>query len=312
MREIGGYIELDTYRKSMLHEEGLKLNCGRNALNYILKAKDIHKLMMPFYMCDSCDKVLADNNVEVRFYHVDKYFKPQIKSHERDEWIYIVNFYGQLDNDYLKTFGSQIIVDNTQAYFQTPIDDIDTIYSCRKYFGVTDGAVLYTDKYLNVELPVDESYNRLNFIIGRYECGASDFYLEYVNNNKLFGSEPIKKMSRLTENLLRGVDYEYIKNRRTENYIYLMEKFNDLNEIVVSNVEGGFMYPLYIQNGMEIKRKLQKIKIYVPTLWPAVFKRCEEKTVDYLLARNIVPLPVDQRYNIDDMEYMFKMITSFL
>lgn len=39
MKEIGGYIELDTYTGSMLHEDGIKLNCGRNALAYLIKAK---------------------------------------------------------------------------------------------------------------------------------------------------------------------------------------------------------------------------------------------------------------------------------
>ena len=41
MREIGGYIELDTYRLPMLHEGALALNCGRNALAYLLKARGI-------------------------------------------------------------------------------------------------------------------------------------------------------------------------------------------------------------------------------------------------------------------------------
>ena len=44
MKEIGGYIELDTYTGKMLHSDGIKLNCGRNALEYIIKAKNIKKL----------------------------------------------------------------------------------------------------------------------------------------------------------------------------------------------------------------------------------------------------------------------------
>ena len=65
MREIGGYIELDTYTGSMLHEDAVKLNCGRNALAYLLEAKKIKKLWMPKFMCDSCDLVLESHGVEV-------------------------------------------------------------------------------------------------------------------------------------------------------------------------------------------------------------------------------------------------------
>lgn len=52
-------------------------------------------------------------------------FKPIIK--EWDGWLYAVNFYGQLSNDYLTSLGDKIIVDNAQAYFQEPIPGVDTL-----------------------------------------------------------------------------------------------------------------------------------------------------------------------------------------
>lgn len=57
MREIGGYIELDSYSGTMLHGDGIKLNCGRNALAYLIEAKSIEKMWMPKFMCNSYDKV---------------------------------------------------------------------------------------------------------------------------------------------------------------------------------------------------------------------------------------------------------------
>ena len=117
-------------------------------------------------MCDSCDKVLADNGVEVVYYRVGSNFKPLLT--EWDGWLYVVNFYGQLSNEYLSTLGINIIVDNAQAYFQEPISGIDTIYTCRKFFGVADGAILYTDKKVEVQ-EQDESYERMHFLLGRYE-----------------------------------------------------------------------------------------------------------------------------------------------
>jgi len=32
--------------------------------------------------------------------------------------------------------GSRLIVDNTQAFYAQPLEDIDTFYTCRKFFGV--------------------------------------------------------------------------------------------------------------------------------------------------------------------------------
>ena len=66
MKEIGGYIELDTYTSPMLHNDGIKLNCGRNAFAYILKAKNIKKIYFPKFMCDSNEKVLLILNLRLK------------------------------------------------------------------------------------------------------------------------------------------------------------------------------------------------------------------------------------------------------
>lgn len=76
-------------------------------------------------------------------------------------------------------------MDNAQAYFQEPIDGFETLYTCRKFFGVPDGAVLYTDKQIEIN-EVDQSYTRMHFLLGRYEKTAGEFYQEYVDNNHLF------------------------------------------------------------------------------------------------------------------------------
>lgn len=309
MKEIGGYIELDTYTGSMLYEDGIKLNCGRNALAYIVKAKKINKIYFPRFMCDSNDKVLFENDVEVIYYNIGIDFKPRIE--ERDGWLYIVNYYGQLSNEYISTLGKYVIVDNAQAYFQCPVQGVDTIYTCRKFFGVPDGAILYTDKLIEITQR-DESYNRMNFLLGRFERTAGEFYQEYVDNNHFFKNEPIKIMSKLTENLLHGLDYDAIKKKRNANFLYLDSKLGSINKLTLNIPDGAFMYPLYLDNGFELRKKLQELKLFIPTLWPAVFNLCSEDELEYDMAKNILPIPVDQRYQVEDMEYIVNVITSFI
>lgn len=309
MKEIGGYIELDTYLGHMLHDDGIKLNCGRNALSYLIKAKGIKKILMPKFMCDSCDKVLADNGVVVEYYSIGIDFKPLIS--DREDWLYVVNFYGQLSNDYLASLGDKVIVDNAQAYFQDHIPGIDTLYTCRKFFGVADGAILYTDKTIEIA-EQDESFERMHFLLGRYERSASEFYSEYVENNHFFKNEPIKKMSKLTENLLHGIDYEMVREKRTQNFAYLHEKLHSLNKLNLSVPDGAFMYPLYIENGAEVRKQLQAKTIFIPTLWPAVFNLCKENELEYDIAKNILPIPVDQRYGMWDMGYIVDEIKTLI
>lgn len=304
MREIGGYIELDSYCLPMMYEEGIKLNSGRNALAYIIKAKKIKKILMPFLMCDSCNAILERLGVNIRYYEVGIDFMPVDIERDEEEYLYIVNYYGQLSNNYLVSLGSKTIVDNVQAYFQSPVKGIDTIYTCRKFFGVADGAILFTDKILDEKLQTDESFERMHFLLGRYERSASEFYQEYVSNNKQFATAGIKKMSKLTLNLLHGIDYKSIKTIRTYNFTYLHERLKDRNILHLNMIEGAFMYPFFHEMGYEIREELQKKKIYTPILWPNVLNTCNKNSMAFNMAGNIVALPVDQRYGLDEMKYI--------
>ena len=116
---------------------------------------------------------------------------------EDDEWLYLVNLYGQLSNDDISGYVvkyKRVIVDQANDYFAEPIPGVDTFYTCRKWFGVADGAFLYTDKQIREEFPQDESYNRMEFLLGRFELTASDFYAGYNANNNYFRDQPIKRI----------------------------------------------------------------------------------------------------------------------
>ena len=316
MKEIGGYIELETFRGRLLHEEATKLNCGRNALAYLCEAKKIEKIYLPYFLCSSVPDVCRKNGVPFEFYHIDETFMPQFPQKlGENEWLYIVNYYGQLSNETLKSWKDQysrIIVDNAQSYFQTPVEGVDTLYTCRKFFGVADGAFLYTDVRLERELPQDESFERMHFLLGRYERSANEFYAEYASNNKLFAGEPVKTMSKLTRNLLHGVDYDFVCARRTQNFAFLHEQLGGINRLSLTIPEGAFMYPLWIENGAAARKKLQAEKIYIPTLWPNVLQELPEKAIEYQLAANILPLPVDQRYTQVEMQRIVDRIRGYL
>lgn len=305
--EIGGYIEFEKNNMPMLHETALALNNGSNCLVYIIRAKKIRRIQIPYFLCDSIERICRAENVEVVYYHINEKFFPENISLEEDEWLYIVNFYGQLTQEYIESLKEKhvrVIVDQAQAYFQMPVQGVDTLYTCRKYFGVTDGAFLYTDTYLDRELETDVSYNRMNFLLGRFEKTASEFYGEYVANNQLLAKEPLKYMSRLTLNLLHGLDYERIRQQRTVNYTYLNENLKGYNKLVLNEVDGAFMYPFYHENATVIRQKMQQKKIYIPILWPNVLKTIGKSELEYSYAKNILPLPCDHRYGVNEMKYI--------
>ena len=62
------------------------------------------------------------------------------------------------------------------------------------------------------------------------------------------------------------------------------------------------MYPLWISGGAKLRKFLHSRKIYAPILWPDVLERCEPESLEYLLAVDLLPLPIVQRYGMDEMK----------
>ena len=202
-----------------------------------------------------------------------------------------------------------IIVDNVQAFFTKPLKNIDTIYSCRKYFGVTDGSYLYTNCKKNLNIGEDYSADRISYLLKRYETNASDnYHLFYENEIKIDNLE-INYMSKITKNILKSLNYKKIIKIRNKNFNYLQKNLRKINKLKVNNNIGPYMYPLLIENGEKIRKKLQENKIYISKLWPE-FKKIENISAELerSLANNILPIPCDQRYNIEDMEIIIKIL----
>lgn len=315
MKEIGAYFGLERFSLPLLHEGAVALNCGRNALAYLIRAREIKKLWLPRFLCDSVPKVCVREGTAYTLYGVGQDFLPaQDFTLGEGEWLYLVNYYSQLSNEQLAAYAERygrVIVDNAQSYFQKPLPGVDTLCTCRKYFGVPDGAFLYTDATLHEELTRDESFARMGFLLGRFERTANEFYGDFRANEERFEALPVMAMSKLTQNLLHGIDYAAVERRRRENFAYLHERLRDRNGLTIGQT-GTFMYPLLLENGAALRKKLQAEKIYIPTLWPDVFRMAEPCDTEYTMAENILPLPIDQRYGTEDMAYMLYKLEQLL
>ena len=312
MKEIGGYFELDrlTSDKGEYYKDLVSLNTARNALVYLVKAKRINKIYIPYLLCDSVSLVCDKEGIAYEYYHTDENFQPIFNRELKDnEYLYVVNLYGQLSNERileLKRQYKRIIADNIHAFFQKPVDGIDTIYSCRKFFGVPDGAYLATDCMLDEDLPIDNSGSRVSHIYGRVKDGATAHYAEFKANDASFKQLSLMRMSELTHKMLSEIDYEAVRAIREENYSFLHQQLVNKNRLNLRLPEGPYAYPFYCENGMAAKKRLAQKKIYVATLWPNVLEL--DGTIEKDYAENILPLPCDQRYGRDSMDFIIKEI----
>ena len=304
-KEIGGYFEMEELPGEEYYPDLLHLNLGRTALQYLLDRRGCQEIFLPYYLCDSVIDACRNSSAKVSFYSVNEELMPEIDELPEGAWLYLVNYYGQLTDEQIRFFQKKyqrIIVDQTHAFYQRPVEHVDTIYSPRKFFGLPDGAYLAADLLTEDDLPMDFSTERMEHVLGRYEKGGNAYYSVMLKNAETFHSREIRRMSRLTQNLLRGIDYSGSAQRRKENYRTLSSFLDASNPLPFREPSVPLCYPYYTPNGLEIRKKLAEKKIYVPVNWKNVVNEMPKDSTEYRYAANILPLPCAQRYTTSDME----------
>lgn len=313
MREIGGFLELEIKQGSeQYHKNAIALNLARNAVKYLLLSKKIKKIYLPYFLCDCIEIMLVGIDIIYEKYHVDECMIPQIEKRMDDnEIILIVNYYGQLQQeeifDFKRKYGN-IILDNTHAFFEKRIDGIDTVYCARKYFGVPDGAYLYSDKIFPLSLEKSDMADCYEHLVGRHEGGAERYYSAFRTFETRMNNEDLKEMSTCARLILSNVDYDKIQKTRMKNFKYLHGKLKGINLLSIKNEKATYMYPLRIGRASTIRKKLISKKIYVPILWPNVLDDASISECELYLVKDILPLPIDQRYTEKDMKYIVDCI----
>ena len=300
---IGGYFELELNDfGSVYHDGALALNSGRNSFEYIILLRGYSKVHIPYFTCDVLLEPFKRNNIEYTFYHIDEEFLPVSLDISATDAILYTNYFGinQLGVKSVVKKYKNVIIDNSQAFFDMPIAEIDTFYSPRKFFGLPDGGFAYTSKANKKNnLETDQSSDRMEHLIMRIENGAESGYLAFKENDRKLSEQTIKCMSNITLRLLKNIQFNKVLNTRLDHFNLLHNNLKHLNKlsnvINSSNYVGPMVYPLWIENAQEIRKRLLQNKIYIAIYWPNVLNWTAPDTLESDFTRNIVCLPVDQR-----------------
>lgn len=323
MEAIGGYFSLELNEGRERHSLAIHLNAGRYALEYILKARKYRKVYLPYYICDSVLEPIKRQHVEYEFYHINEQLEPATELYPKDdEAVLYVNYFG-LKNRRAGTFCyayRNTILDQTQAFYSDPGNEYndpsiqcDTFYSCRKFFGVPDGAYLYTNCLLSEELPQDESYDRMTFLTKRIDQSAQDAYADFCSNDEALSTVGIRRMSRLTEAMMCSINYTVKANRRISNFHMLDKVLRNTNHFKgdMDYVTVPMVYPYLVEDGVHLRQYLIDHQIFCARYWPNVLDWCRPTDWEYRLAENLVCIPIDQRYGEEEMKRIIEIICSY-
>jgi dTDP-4-amino-4,6-dideoxygalactose transaminase len=120
------------------------------------------------------------------------------------------------------------------------------------------------------------------------------------------------QMSEITQMLLRSVDFEFAAERRRGNWKTLHEKLKSTNrfEFSLKDAHVPLFYP-YLSHGKELREYLIENKVYVAMYWPGIKEVVPEDSFEFDLVENMLPLPIDQRYDSEDMREITRLINEF-
>ena len=125
----------------------------------------------------------------------------------------------------------------------------------------------------------------------------------------------ISRMSILSRAILKNAPYGYIKNKRFENFNLASDLYSSMNKInphiYFDDNCVPFVYPLVVEKS-DMVDLLSKEKIYTGRWWNYLLKETDSTSFEYYLSSYMIPIPIDQRYGKNEIEYVYNIINKYL
>ena len=336
-----GYFEgLKKYGRELTY-----LRTGREALMYAscnCKPGKDAVILCPAYCCWSMTAPFEFTGWTIVYYRlnedltIDETYMEGLLRSCRPDAILTMNFYGSTDTitaiAKVKAYNDKITVIEDFSHCTFCLDKIFNeqvdyyVTSIRKSIGVCDGALVLSKSptnrhYIDVEAP-DFGFLRKDAqeMKGRYSFSKSlddkDVFLSELRQgedliDKLDGVHPI---SEISEKMIASINGEEISYARRENMKHLWTLLNGKIKMIPGlerSFDGApFSLPILVEDRDAIQKQLAQKGVYAPVLWPIDEKARKTCEVSAYVCDHMLSIPIDQRYNYDDIEDMASIVIS--
>lgn len=320
------------------------LRSGREALHLValnLNMEDNQPVvLMPAYCCHSMVDPFEKAGWKVVYYSLnenltaDLEYLSSLLVNIRPKAVLTMNFYGSASTvdavSIIKCGYPECVCieDFSHCTFCFPDiynEQVDYyVTSIRKSVGVCDGSVIISKALLD-ETVVDD--NETEFMTARRDCQklkAKYTYSQEAAQKNIFFPELRKQegeldnfsgvhsISKTGKEMLAVLNGESIRYARQKNMAHIL----DLLKGKVESIPGiekcldgaPFSLPILIKNRDEVQQKLAKRGVYAPVLWPICDEARAVCPISARMADEMLSIPIDQRYNYDDIEDIAKIV----
>lgn len=299
------------------------------------------KVLLPAYTCQTVIDPFLQEGWEIEYYNISSRLRIDTvdliaKFNSFKPALCVAHpYYGADLNEeelnalsIIKSKNCVLVEDLTQCVFseqRSPIFDYFT-GSYRKWFAIPDGSFLIGNITVDNELEENEQFiqpmSDAMYLRGVFHH-TGDVNIKEVSRrigniaiHHISGEIVPHRMSDFSCSLLSKIDIEETKKRRYENYQYLYKSLQDngicrpvkrgLEEITCAPL----FFPIYVEERAAFQKKMAQQEIFAPILWPV---HTESVLINGNINRiysNILMLPIDQRYGVEDMQRMIDVIKS--
>ncbi len=311
----------------------LRLANGRSAINILVDQLRPSTIWLPSYLCDSILLGIENFNGRILFYPVDI----NLKIHNLDwldhvsagDLVLVVDYFGWRPESktfsYIRSTGALVLEDASQALLTSDVGSgVDyLLFSPRKFLPVPDGGILcaveadFLPNVLLHESPDIWWYQAFQAIMLRGEFdrhGGDRAWFDLFQSSEMLSPVGPYAMSEFSERALRFLfDYNSIASARIRNYHFL---FDYLGQIAVYPQLPAGTVPLGFPVRLSERDRLRQ-KLFSHNIYPAVHWTIPSSVPEYFrdsrkLADEIMTLPCDQRYGLDDMKRMVDLILEII
>jgi len=320
------------------------LSSGRDAIWYSIRSLGLSfsdEVMLPAYLCKEVVKPFVEAGVGIKFYKVKRTLAIDLedittKISSKTKAILFINYFGfpqplELIQKLRERYQGYLIEDNVQALLTQfsgyPLNGFgDIVFSSyRKFIPTPDGACL---SFKNLRGPLlkvisKTSFGHFKFIVLR----LLGLLLKYFNDKKSIFFDLAEKeidvypkpapISRISSWLLKKVDFDECIVKRRKNYEFLLSAFKHDESVrpLYTELQRGVCplgFPMLVKNRDQMRDHLIRNRIYPPIHWELPGEIDEKEfSGEWEISRNILTIPIDQRYDEDNMKYIVSIISEY-
>ncbi|MBR1762681.1 MAG: DegT/DnrJ/EryC1/StrS aminotransferase family protein [Eubacterium sp.] len=319
---------------------------GRNAIKALCEGIGINckRVLLPIYTCSTVIQPFVDAGWEIKYYGILNDLSIDVGSLEKVYYefspsiVFVQSYFGFNTTNKninlflkLKNDGAIIVEDITQSLFSLHYIEFADYYvaSLRKFLAIPDGGVLISKNALSIsgiqhcdKKLVDMAFEAFNHKADYMKSDSATekerFLKEYSQYcERLALNSELTEISDDSMSIFNFANTDNLAKIRIDNYNYLFENTLHMHTVapVLTIADKGIVplyYPIYAAGHRdELQSFLKEHRIYCPVIWPKPeYVDATETEAEYIY-NNIICIPIDQRYNVEDMQRIIELLKEY-